>query len=219
MTLLTEVKTLIHKELLVEWRQKYAIGGILLYVLSTVFIVYFSFSGIDAKAWNTLFWIIMLFASVNAVTKSFVQENSQRELYYYSLARPPAILLAKIIYNTLLLLIISGLTYLAFSVLAINPVKNADQFFLALLLGSIGFSIAFTFISAIAGKAANSSTLMAILSFPAVIPILMTLLKISANALGLMTDTGIWKDIGILVAIDLIMLTLTFILFPFLWRD
>jgi ABC-type transport system involved in cytochrome c biogenesis, permease component len=219
MTLLTEVQILIHKELLVEWRQKYAIGGILLYVVSTVFIVYFSFSGIDAKAWNTLFWIIMLFASVNAVTKSFVQENSQRELYYYSLARPIAILLAKIIYNAFLLLIISGLTYFVFSVLAINPVKNADQFFLALLLGSIGFSIAFTFISAIAGKAANSSTLMAILSFPAVIPILMTLLKISANALGLMTDTGIWKDIGILVAIDLIMLTLTFILFPFLWRD
>jgi len=219
MTLLAEVQTLIHKEFLVEWRQKYAIGGILLYVLSTVFIVYFSFSGIDAKAWNTLFWIIMLFASVNAATKSFVQENSQRELYYYSLARPAAILLAKIIYNTFLLLIISGLTYLAFSVLAINPVKNSGQFFLALLLGSIGFSIAFTFISAIAGKAANSSTLMAILSFPAVIPILMTLLKISANALGLMTDTGIWKDIGILLAIDLIMLTLTIILFPFLWRD
>ena len=219
MTLLAEVQTLIQKELLVEWRQKYAIGGILLYVVSTVFIVYFSFSGIDAKAWNTLFWIIMLFASVNAVTKSFVQENSQRELYYYSLARPTAILLAKIIYNAFLLLIISGLTYFSFSILAINPVKNTGQFFLALFLGSIGFSIAFTFISAIAGKAANSSTLMAILSFPAVIPILMTLLKISANALGLMTDTGIWKDIGILLAIDLIMLTLTFILFPFLWRD
>jgi len=219
MTLLTEVQTLIRKEILVEWRQKYAIGGILLYVVSTVFIVYFSFSGIDAKAWNTLFWIIMLFASVNAVTKSFAQENSQRELYYYSLARPVAILLAKMTYNTALLLLISGLSYISFSILAIDPVKNSGQFFLALLLGSIGFSIAFTFISAIAGKAANSSTLMAILSFPAIIPILMTLLKISANALGLMTDTGIWKDIGILLAIDLIMLTLTFILFPFLWRD
>ncbi len=219
MTLATEVQTLIRKEFLVEWRQKYAIGGILLYVVSTVFIVYFSFSGIDAKAWNTLFWIIMLFASVNAVTKSFTQENSQRELYYYSIARPSAILLAKMIYNMLLLLIISLLTFVAFSILAINPVKDSGQFFLALFLGSVGFSIAFTFISAIAGKAANSSTLMAILSFPAVIPILMTLLKISANALGLMTDTGIWKDIGILLAIDLIMLTLTFILFPFLWRD
>ena len=219
MTLVTEVQTLIRKEFLVEWRQKYAIGGILLYVVSTVFIVYFSFSGIDAKAWNTLFWIIMLFASVNAVTKSFAQENSQRELYYYALASPSAILLAKMIYNMLLLLIISLLTFVAFSILAINPVKDAGQFFLALFLGSVGFSIAFTFISAIAGKAANSSTLMAILSFPAVIPILMTLLKISANALGLMTDTGIWKDIGILLAIDLIMLTLTFILFPFLWRD
>jgi len=219
MTIISEVITLLRKEVLIEWRQKYAIGGILLYVLSTVFIVYFSFSNMDAKSWNTLFWIVLLFASVNAVTKSFVQENSQRELYYYSLSNPVSILLSKIIYNTLLLLLISGLSYLSFSILVTNPVKNSGQFFLALFLGSLGFSIAFTFISAIAGKAANSSTLMAVLSFPTIIPILMTLLKISANALGLMTDTGIWRDIGNLLAIDLIMLTLTFILFPYLWRD
>lgn len=219
MSVISEIGTLVKKDVVVEWRQKYAIGGILLYVVSTVFIVYFSFSNIDSKSWNTLFWIIMLFASVNAVTKSFIQENSQRELYYYSIANPVSILASKMIYNTILLLIISGLSYFVFSIIVTNPVKDSGLFFTALFLGSLGFSIAFTFISAIASKASNSSTLMAVLSFPAIIPILMTLLKISANALGLMTDSGIWKDIGILLAIDLIMLTLTFILFPFLWRD
>lgn len=219
MTLAKEILFLIQKEMIIEWRQKYAISGILLYVLSTVFIVYISFVQVQPNVWNTLFWIIILFASVNAVTKSFVQESGNRELYYYSLANPSAIILSKIIYNTFLLLLLSILSYVVFAFVAGNPVKVPLQFYLAIFLGSFGFSIAFTFISAIAAKASNSSTLMAILSFPIIIPILMTLIKLSANALGLIQDTAISKDIIILLAIDLILLALTFILFPYLWRD
>ncbi|MCB0593491.1 MAG: heme exporter protein CcmB, partial [Phaeodactylibacter sp.] len=93
------------------------------------------------------------------------------------------------------------------------------QFFLALLLGSVGFSITFTFIAAISSKADNNATLMAILSFPLVIPILMTLIKLSANALRLMQDTAVQNDILILLAIDLMLLGVGLALFPFLWRD
>jgi heme exporter protein B len=219
MTLLKEIAFLLRKEVLIELRQKYAIGGILLYVISTVFIVYMAFVNVNAMAWNTLFWIVLLFASVNAVAKSFVQESGQRQLYYYVLTNPTAIILSKILYNVILLLTIALLTYGAFSLLAGNPVRRIGQFVTAMFLGSVGLSIAITFVSAIAAKANNSATLMAILSFPIVIPILMTLIKISANALGLMTDTSINKDILILVAIDGILLAMAFVLFPFLWRD
>ncbi len=219
MTLLKEIAFLLRKEVLIELRQKYAIGGILLYVISTVFIVYMAFVNVNAMAWNTLFWIVMLFASVNAVAKSFVQESGNRQLYYYTLTNPTAIILSKILYNVILLLVISLLAYGAFSLVAGNPVRRTGQFVTALFLGSVGLSIAITFVSAIAAKANNSGTLMAILSFPIVIPILMTLIKISANALGLLTDTSISKDILILLAIDGILLAMAFVLFPFLWRD
>lgn len=210
---------LIKKEATIEWRQKYALGGIFLYVLSTVFIIYLSFIQVGPKVWNTLFWIVMLFISVNAITKSFIQENSSRALYYYTLANPIAVIFAKVLYNSVLLLLLSILSFGIFALVVGNPVKDFGEFCLALLLASIGFSLAFTFISAIAAKASNSSTLMAILAFPVIIPILMTLLKLSANALGLIQDTGVWKDIMILLAIDLILLALTTILFPYLWRD
>ncbi|MEM1320443.1 MAG: heme exporter protein CcmB [Bacteroidota bacterium] len=219
MSLLKEIGPLFYKELLLEMRQKYAISGILLYVLSTVFIVYLSFVQVEPKVWNTLFWIIVLFASVNAITKSFVQENGGRQLYYYSLANPSAILLSKMLYNIVLLLVLNLLCYLAFGIVAGNPVKDSQQFFLALFLGSVGFAITFTFISAISSKASNSATLMAILGFPVVIPILMTLVKVSANALRLLQDTSVWKDILILLIIDCILVTMTFVLFPYLWRD
>ena len=219
MKLVNETIYLIRKELLLEWRQKYAISGILLYVCSTVFVVYSSFAKIQADIWNILFWIIILFASVNAIAKSFMQESGHRQLYYYLLANPTAIILSKVIYNTLLLLFLSFLTFISFSTVAGNPVKDGWQFFMAMFLASLGFSLTFTFISAIAIKANNSSTLMAILSFPLVIPTILLLIKISANALRLMQDTGLWRDIGNLIAIDFILIALTFILFPYLWRD
>ncbi len=219
MSLFKETAYLLRKELLIELRQKYAIGGILLYVISTVFIVYMAFVKVDPVAWNTLFWIVILFASVNAIAKSFVQESGRRQLYYYVLANPTAILLSKILYNVILLLTISLLAYGAFSLVAGNPVRRVGEFVAALFLGSLGLSIAITFVSAIAAKANNSGTLMAILSFPVVIPILMTLIKLSSNALGLMTDTAIQKDMLILLAIDGILLGVAFVLFPFLWRD
>ncbi len=219
MPLFKSIYLLLRKELLLEMRQKYAISGILLYVLSTVFIVYTAFIRIPANTWNVVFWIIILFASVNAIAKSFVQENTERQLYYYQLASPLAIILSKIIYNSFLLFSLSLLTFAVLSIIADNPVRKAGLFWQAMILGSLGFSIAFTFISAIASKTSNSATLMAILGFPVVIPILATLIKISADALGLINDTSVGQDIFTLLAIDGILVAVALVLFPFLWRD
>lgn len=210
---------LVAKEFLLEWRSKYAIGGILLYVLSTVFIVYNGLIRIQPPVWNALFWIITLFTSVNAVTKSFVNENGNRQLYYYSLVNPTAVIFSKIIYNIILLILLNILTYLVFGLVAGDPVKDKPLFFLAVILGSVGMAVTFTFISAIATKARNSATLMAILSFPVIIPVLVSLIKISASALGVITDTSVGQDIITLLAIDAILLGMAYILFPFLWRD
>ena len=219
MPLIQEITFLLKKEITLEWRQKYAISGILLYVLSTVFIIFISFQKISPQLWNVLFWIIMLFASVNAVVKSFTQESGHRQLYYYQMANPLAVLLSKMIYNTILLLLIGCLTFVALAFIAGSPVEDAGQFATALFFGSLGFSITFTFVSAIASKADNSSTLMAILSFPVIIPVLLLLVNFSAHSIGLLGGDGTAKDIMMLVAVDLVLLALGMVLFPFLWRD
>ncbi len=219
MNLFSQILYLLQKEITLELRQRYAIGGILLYVLSTVFIVYISFQHIGPQVWNVLFWVIMLFASVNAVMKSFVQESGYRQLYYFQLLHPVSILLSKMIYNALLLLVLGGLTFAALSFVAGSPVKDAGTFALALFLGSLGFSITFTFVSAIAAKADNSSTLMAILSFPVVIPVLLLLVSLSAQSIGLLGGDDIGDKISLLAAVDLILVAMGLVLFPFLWRD
>jgi heme exporter protein B len=210
---------LIQKEMRLEWRQKYALGGIILYVFSTIFIVHLSVLKVNVNVWNALYWIIVLFASINAIVKSFIQENSNRQLYYYTLTHPTAIILSKIIYNTLLLLIINVLTFFVFSLVAGNPVVDMPRFLIAIFLGSIGFGITFTFLSAIAAKAANAATLMAILSFPVILPILATLIELSFTAIRVQDTAVIGHSIQTLLAIDSILLALCFVLFPYLWRD
>lgn len=217
--MLKEIIYLLQKEITLEWRQKYAISGIFLYVASTVFIVYMGFVKIQPNVWNTMYWIIALFAAVNAIVKSFVQESGHRQLYYYQVANPIAVLLSKIIYNCLLLLALCLLTWLLFGFIVGNPVRDPMQFFIGLCLASTGLGIALTFVAAIAARANNSATLMAILSFPVIIPILLTLVKFSANTLALMSDTSVWKDIVILLAIDALLLSLAVVLFPFMWKD
>jgi len=214
-----KVFLLVKKDLLAELRNAHSISSVILYVFATVYIIYSAFINIPANNWNVLFWIVFLFVSVNALIKSFDQENSSKSLYYYQIAGPLSIYGAKVIYNTLMLLILGSLSFCIFSFIAGSPVRDYPLFGLTLLLASIGFSSIFTFISALGAKSGNSHMLTAILGFPCVIPVLLELLKLSANSLALINDTDYTTDVLILVLIDVILLSLSFILFPFIWRD
>ncbi len=218
--LLGQTWYLIQKDIVLEWRQRYAISGILLYVLSSVMVAYLSFMSIEATAWVAVFWIIMLFASVNAITKSFVQEGSGRFLYYYSLVSPQAVILSKLIYNIGLLLLLAILALGFYTLLLGNPVQNMSMFVIAVVLGAIGFANCFTLISAIAAKTGNrNATLMPILSFPLVIPMLGLLIILSKNAVADIETPNTIRDIRNLVAIDAVLAVLSYVLFPYLWRD
>ena len=134
--MLKEISALIQKEILTEWRQRYAFGGILLYVISTVFVCYLSFKHvIDTNTWNALFWIIILFASVNASAKSFLQESRGRMLYYFTLSAPQAFVLSKMIYNAILMLILSLICLGSYSLFLSSPVNNTPCSCWSWLLG------------------------------------------------------------------------------------
>src|SRR5262249_22694234 len=150
MSLPGEIIALLKKDLLLEWRQKFAFNGILLYLFSTIFFVYISFFYVSPVLLIVLFLVIMLFASVNLVARSFMQEGKGRMLYLYTLASPQAIILAKMIYNALLMLLLSFLGLLMYSIVIGNPVTYPLYFILSAIMGSISFALTFTMMSAIA---------------------------------------------------------------------
>jgi heme exporter protein B len=218
--LYTETIHLIGKEIRLELKQKYVLNGILLYLVSTIFVTYLAFDRIiETDTWNSLFWIILLFVAVNGISKSFIQESPARHLYYYTIASPQAILLSKVIYNLLLMTILSVLSFIFFLLLMGNQVVNIPLFLTTLFLGSLGLASILTMVAAIASRASNNFSLMAILSFPIVLPLLGALMKVSKSALSAAQWSGNYGFITILLTINVAVIILAYLLFPYLWRD
>lgn len=221
--LLREISTLLTKDFRLEWRQRAALGGLLLYVGSTVFVCFLSFSlrggTPPPPAWNALFWVILLFAAVNAVAKGFMQESAGQRLYYYTLVRPQAVILAKMLYNALLLTAVALLALFLYTVFLGNPIQDLPLFTANLLLGAIGFATTLTLVSGIAAKAGgNGATLMAVLGFPVMIPMLLLLIKVSKNALDGLDRSVSQQSLITLLALNMLVGAMSYLLFPFLWR-
>jgi len=172
----------------------------------------------DPATWNSLFWIIQLFISINAVAKSFLQESKGRMLYFYSIASPMNFILAKLLFNSLLMLIMSLLSLFLFTLFLGNPIEKAGPFIGLVLLGGWGLSLVFTFLAAIAAKAQQNAAIMAVLGFPIIIPQLLLLIRLSKAAFNPILIMPV-TSILLLVALDIMIIILAIILFPFLWKD
>ncbi|MBL7763607.1 MAG: heme exporter protein CcmB [Chitinophagaceae bacterium] len=212
------ILALFKKDVLLEIRQQYTFYGILLYIAATIFVLYMAIEEPETKVWNGLFWIIQLFICINAVAKSFLQESQGRMLYFYSIASPRDFVLAKLLFNSLLMLIMSLLSLILFTLFLGNPMQKAATFTGLVLLGGWGLSLVFTFLAAIAAKARQNAAIMAILGFPIIIPQLILLMQLSNAAFSPDLTVPI-ANVLLLVALNVMVILLAVILFPFLWKD
>lgn len=140
-------------------------------------------------------------------------------LYFYSIAGARDFVLSKLFFNALLMIIMSLLSLLVFTVLLGNPLTNGLIFIFITCLGGLSLSLVFTFLAAIAAKAQQQAALMAIMGFPIIIPQLLLLMKISSTAFSSVVQAGWWQMVFLLVGLDIMVVALAIILFPFLWRD
>lgn len=218
-----EVLILVDKEFRLEVRQSYALMGVVLYILSTVYVCYLSFQTLEQQStWNALIWIIVLFASFNALGRSFSSDTRGRNMYLYTLVHPRHIIASKLLYNVLTMFALGALALFFYAVfLGTNVLAQADlpQFLVAYLGGAMAFATVLTLISAIASTANNSAGLMALLGFPVVIPFLIVMMDITGKALNNMPWSENMMNFIILGAIMALALVLSNVLFPYLWRD
>ncbi len=218
--MINRIATLLKKDILLEFRQKHTFYGILLYIASTIFVLYLSMDSPDANVWNGLFWVIQLFICVNAVAKSFLQESRGRMLYFYSIASPVEFIIAKMVYNLLLMIVMSLLSLLLFIIFLNNPIDNGLRFTGIVILGGASISIVFTLMSAIAAKAQQNAALIAILGFPVILPQLLMLMRLSKAAFAEVFRAGaVLQLAGLIAGLDVLVITMAVILFPYLWKD
>ena len=211
------------KEVRQELRQKHALAGVAMYVLATVFVCYLSFETIETeRVWGGLVWITGLFTAFNAMQKTFQQEGAGTQLYLYSLASPRAVMLSKALYNAMLVAILN-LVSLAFFLLFFGDKMLADidiaQFTLGMILGSSGLGITLTFVSGLAYQSGTGVGLVAILGFPVVIPLLITIVRFTTGAILGMTWLENGLNLLVLIILNGSSLLLSLLLFPYLWRE
>ena len=217
------IKSLFQKEFILELRRKSAISGLVLYLFSTAFICYLTFSLrqnlITPLVWSALFWITILFTAVNTVAKSFIGEKKGKDIYYYSITSPESIIISKIIYNFILCTLLSFTGFILFIMFLNNPVVDLFLFSITILLTSLGFASSLTMLSGIAAKANNSSILMAVLSFPIIISILLLAIKVTKNCIDALDRSISWDEILTLLAINCLVTAVSYLLFPYIWRS
>lgn len=217
---MSKIITLLKKDFLLELRQQHTFFGILLYVASTIFVLYLAMGQPESTVYNGLFWMIQLFVCINAVAKSFMQESKGRMLYFYTIASPVHFIIGKLIYSIIMMLLMVLLSLLLFRILLGNPVLNYLQFVGIAFLGGMSLSLVFTLMSAIAAKAQQNAAIMAILGFPLIIPQLLLLIRLSRAAYGEIFREGALFQISLLLAgLDVLVIVLSIVLFPFLWKD
>ena len=216
----SNIIALLRKEFLLEFRQKTSLASILLYVLSIVFISFLSFkNGIKPDVWGALFWIVLFFAAINAASKSFFTESKARGIYNYTLYHPTEFVVAKIIYNILLLWVVSVCSVFCFSWLINYPVQDSLLFLITLLIGSTALAGALTLMSCIASKTGNNYSVMSLLSMPVCIPVMLMALRLTKNAIDGLEWSVSYKYLGGLLLIDVIIITLSLFLFRYLWKE
>jgi len=218
MSSVRHILTLFKKELLLEVRQQYSFYGILLYIGATIYVLFMTMDEPEAEVWNGLFWIIQLFICINAVAKSFLQESKGRMLYFYSIVSPGNFVLSKLLFNSALMLIMSLLSLVLFMLFLGNAIQRVLPFTGLVLLGGWSLSPIFTFLAAIAARAQQNAAIMAVLGFPLIIPQLLLLSQL-ANATFNPALPFHTSTIALLIALDVMVIILAVILFPFLWKD
>lgn len=203
-----------------EWKQKAALGSLFIYLLSTLFVVYLAVKRVvDIPTWNALYWIIIVFAAANGVNRSFSTDTRGRMLYIYSMMSPGSFILSRIIYNAIIIALLSMGCLVFYTLFLDNPIQNMPLFVLNAVLGSIGFSSILTLVNAIASNTKNAASMSVILGFPIILPLLMISLRLSRQAVDGLAFSVYGKYLFSVGMLDLVILVLALLLFPYLWRD
>lgn len=219
------ISQLVIKELQQEAKDQNAILAILLYVLSSAYVSYLAFNKVLAlSTWNALFWVIVLFGTFNATLRVFDKESHGRHYFLFQLASPLEIFFAKASFSSMLSTLVALMSWLCFMLFMGWP---SDAFkleqilwFLSLLpLAGIGLGSLLVLINGIAFKAGNGIGMASIMGLPIAVPLLLLLIRSSQHILAGQPSSVFLKYFISLILLDLIVIALASLLFPYLWRD
>jgi len=220
---LKSIKAILLKEIKSEFRTRYAISTILLFVLTTVTMIVFATAGeeLNNQVISGIFWIIMFFGSMTGLSKSFVSEEERGTYLLLQLnSKPYAVYFGKLIFNMILSVSINVIAIiLVLTFFSDLEIKNAWLFILIMFLGSIAIAAATTIISALIAKANSKNALFPVLSFPILLPIIIIGIQVTAGSFDGVTFADSQNDLQLIFSYTGIMTVASYFLFDIVWKD
>jgi heme exporter protein B len=98
-------------------------------------------------------------------------------------------------------------------------IKNFPLFLVSFILGNIGLAVAATIIAAIIAKAGAKGTLYPVLSFPILLPLILTSVQLTLFSIDGISFEEAKFELAIVASYDVIMITVSYMLFDFIWKD
>ncbi|MBK6538017.1 MAG: heme exporter protein CcmB [Ignavibacteria bacterium] len=210
------------KDLKSELRTRYVINSLLMFVLVTISVIRFALG--DEKTENELLtgllWISIFFSTSNGLSRTFVKEEERETSIALKLSSDStAVLTGKLLFNLVLSFALNILILILFILITDYSVKNVSGFLITVIIGNFGLVSASTIIAAIISKANSKGTLYPVLSFPVLLPLLITVINATKLAsLGVGTEK-LYGEIIILVSYTIVITVVSYMLFRFVWED
>lgn len=224
MALLSNAAVLLGKEVRTEFRSRELLSTTTVFVLIVVVVFSFTFDPTTTESRRFapgLLWMAFLFAASLMLQPCFLREQLNDTLSALRLAveDPFAIFLAKILANTLFLLLTELLMLPIFAALFnVSAGAQLPAILLTFLLGSVGISVVGTALAAISAQARMRELLLPLLLLPLLTPILVVSTEVTIRLMQ--PEPYIeWKGIGLMAGFDVVFLTVLWLLGEYLLEE
>lgn len=206
-----------------EMRTRYAVNSLLMFIIVAISVILFAIGNesINPMLTGGLFWVVVFFSAMSGLSRAFVSEEERgTTLTLQLIASPSTIFSGKLIFNLILVFVMNTIIGLLYSALFDEfIIKNFLLFLLTFILGNVGLAVSSTIIAAIIAKAGAKGTLYPVLSFPILLPLILTSVKLTEFAMdGTSIDESIF-ELAIVASYDVIMVSVSYMLFDFIWKD
>ncbi len=206
-----------------EIRTRYAINSLAMFIIVAISVILFSIGQerISKELTAGLFWVVIFFTAMSGLARAFVSEEERgTALTLQLIASPTTVFTGKLIFNIILVFAMNTVIAILYAGLfEAFVVKNFPLFLLSFILGNIGLAISSTIIAAIIAKAGAKGTLYPVLSFPILLPLILTSVQLTLFAFDGTTFEKSIFELAIVVSYDVIMLTASYMLFDFIWKE
>jgi heme exporter protein B len=194
-----------------------------MFILVTISVILFSIGSEKITPYLTggLLWVVIFFSAMSGLSRAFVSEEERGTTMTLQLiASPSTIFSGKLTFNLLLVFLMNiAITILFILLFESFTVQNYSLFLISFFFGNIGIAISSTIIAAIISKASSKGTLYPVLSFPILLPLILTLLELTKFAMDGDSVEKAFVEIAVLISYDVIMGTASYLLFDFIWKD